>query len=127
MSKPISKVLRDAKKACYHVYDMKKKKLVKVPDHKTRLAATTLSKAYHEGKPIERTISVSGDFEDLQSLLEAMKQWPAAQASLQKRVEGKEIQPALLRLYRLYLCPALHADTEAETNMLHCATTDCVP
>jgi hypothetical protein len=44
------KVLRDAKKACHHVYDTKKKKLVKVPDHKTRLAATTLSRAYHERK-----------------------------------------------------------------------------
>jgi len=48
------KVLRDAKKATHHVYDTKKKKLVKVPDHKTRLAATTLSRAYHEGKPVER-------------------------------------------------------------------------
>src|SRR5215467_13021665 len=48
------KVLRDAKKACHHVYDTKKKRLVKVPDHKTRLAATTLSRAYHEGRPVER-------------------------------------------------------------------------
>jgi hypothetical protein len=45
------KVLRDAKKACHRVYDTKKKKLVKVPDHKTRLAATTLSRAYHEENP----------------------------------------------------------------------------
>jgi hypothetical protein len=89
------KVLRDAKKACHHVYDTKKKKLVKVPDHKTRLAATTLSRAYHEGKPIERTISASGDFEDLQSLLEAMRQSPASQASLQKTVDGKEVRPEL--------------------------------
>ena len=89
------KVLRDAKKACHHVYDTKKKKLVKVPDHKTRLAATTLSRAYHEGKPIERTISAHADFEDLESLLEAMKNSPAAQASLQKPVQGKEISPAL--------------------------------
>jgi hypothetical protein len=89
------KVLRDAKKACHHVYDTKKKKLVKVPDHKTRLAATTLSRAYHEGKPIERTISASGDFEDLQSLLEAMKHSPASQASLQKLVDCKEFTPAL--------------------------------
>jgi hypothetical protein len=89
------KVLRDAKKACHHVYDTKKKKLVKVPDHKTRLAATTLSRAYHEGKPIERTISATGDFEDLQSLLEAMKHSPASQDSLQKIVEGREALPTL--------------------------------
>jgi hypothetical protein len=36
-----------------------------------------------------------GDFEDLQSLLEAMKNSPASQASLQKTVEGKEVPPAL--------------------------------
>jgi hypothetical protein len=35
------KVLRDAKKACHHIYDTKKK-LVKVPDHKTRLAANNI-------------------------------------------------------------------------------------
>jgi hypothetical protein len=44
------KVLRDARKTFHHVYDMKKK-LVKVPDHKTKLAAITLSRAYYEGKP----------------------------------------------------------------------------
>jgi len=40
------RVLRAAKRATHHVYDTEKKKLVKVPDHKTRLAATTLSRAY---------------------------------------------------------------------------------
>jgi hypothetical protein len=89
------RVLREARHAVHHIYDQKQKCLIPVPDHKTRLAATTLSRAYHEGKPIERTISASGDFEDLQSLLEAMKNSPAAQASLQKTVEGREIPPAL--------------------------------
>jgi hypothetical protein len=64
------KVLRDAKKATHHIYDTKKKKLVKVPDHKTRLAATTLSRAYHEGKPVERSISLQGDVDDFAAMLE---------------------------------------------------------
>ena len=53
------KVLRQAKKAYHHVYDTKTKRLKKVPDHKTRLAATTLSRAYHEGRPVERSISAN--------------------------------------------------------------------
>ena len=97
------KVLRDAKKACHHVYDTKNKKLVKVPDHKTRLAATTLSRAYHEGKPIERKEVVTADASDFPSLIEKLKQSPAFQMleleapenSSQKTLEGKEIPPAL--------------------------------
>jgi hypothetical protein len=79
------RVIREAKNAC-HVYITKKGE-VHVPDHKTRLAAVALDLAYSEGKPVEKSITVSGDFEDLQSLLEAMKQSPAAQASLQKHVD----------------------------------------
>jgi hypothetical protein len=92
------KVLRDAKKAYHHVYDTKEKKLVKVPDHKTRLAATTLSRAYHEGKPVERSIAAHVDATDFPSLIEKMKASPAFQAlenSSQKTVEGKVIPPAL--------------------------------
>src|SRR6476620_11276472 len=73
------KVLRDAKKACHHVYDTKKKKLVKVSDYKTRLAATTLSRAYHEGKPVERSIAAHVDATDFPALMEKMKQSPAFQ------------------------------------------------
>ena len=68
------KVLRDAKKASHHVYDMKKKRLVKVPDHKTRLAATTLSRACHEGKPVERSISATAEVKDFPALIEKMRQ-----------------------------------------------------
>ena len=94
------RVLRQAKKATHHVYDTKKKKLVKVPDHKTRLAATTLSRAYHEGKPIERSIAAHGDVSDFPDLLRRLQQSEAAKAIedsefLQKTVEGKEIPPAL--------------------------------
>ena len=92
------KVLRDAKKATHHVYDTKKKKLVKVPDHKTRLAATTLSRAYHEGKPVERSISLQGDVDDFAAMLEKARQSPAFMDSLQKSVLGNEIAPTLPEL-----------------------------
>jgi len=92
------KVLRDAKKACHHVYDTKKKKLVKVPDHKTRLAATTLSRAYHEGKPIERNVNLNADATDFPELLRRLATSEAAKAiedSSQKPVDWKEVAPAL--------------------------------
>ena len=93
------KVPRDAKKAVHHVYDTKKKKLVKVPDHKTRLAATTLSRAYHEGKPVERSIAAHVDSESFPDLLENLKQSPTFQAlygnSLQKTLPDGEIASPL--------------------------------
>jgi hypothetical protein len=73
----------------------KTQRLVPGPDHKTRLAGVILDLSYREGLPVQRSISASGDFEDLQSLLEAMKQSPAAQASLQKTLDCKEVRPAL--------------------------------
>jgi hypothetical protein len=89
------RVLREAKHATHHVYDQKQKCLVPVPDHKTRLAATTLSRAYHEGKPIERQISITGDAEDFAAMLQRYRNSPAFQRvlaedeSLQKAVQGK--------------------------------------
>jgi hypothetical protein len=65
------------------------------PDWKERRENAALIIAYLEGKPIEKQIQAHGDFEDLGSLLEAMKHSPASQASLQKTVEGREIPPAL--------------------------------
>jgi uncharacterized protein (DUF58 family) len=85
------RVLRQAKNATHHVYDTKLKTLVKVPDHKTRLAATTLSRAYHEGKPIERSMSATGTFEDLVELQKRVEQSQAFKQlteSSQKPVEG---------------------------------------
>ena len=89
------KVLRDAKKATHHVYDTKTKKLKRVPDHKTRLAATTLSRAYHEGKPVERSIAVTADAEDFPALVAKLNASPAFQAKIseQKTLEGEQSTP----------------------------------
>jgi len=88
------RVLREAKNAVHRIYSKELKDLVEVPDHKTRLAATTLSRAYHEGLPVAKVLSLKGGF-DLQSLMERMKHSPAFQRSLQKTMEGKEIPPVL--------------------------------
>lgn len=87
------RVLREAKKATHHVYDTTKKKLVKVPDHKTRLAATTLSRAYHEGRPVEKVLTMHGSVDDFQAMVAKYAQ--LKQESLQKTVQGQEIPPAL--------------------------------
>jgi hypothetical protein len=89
------RVLREAKAATHRIYDPATKQLIEVPDHKTRLAAVTLELAYTEGRPIERQISVSGDVDDFAAMLEKARNSPAALASLQKTVLGKEIAPTL--------------------------------
>jgi hypothetical protein len=85
------RVLREAKTATHRIFDPVTKQLIEVPDHKTRLAAITLELAYTEGRPVERQITASGKFEDLQALMERMSNAP----SLQSAVEGKEVRPAL--------------------------------
>lgn len=89
-------MLREAKAATHRIFDPATKQLIEVPDHKTRLAAITLELAYTEGRPVERQISASGKFEDLQALMERVRGTSIGRdLSLQKTVKGKEVQPAL--------------------------------
>jgi hypothetical protein len=89
------RVIREAKLATHRLYDFELKKGVDVPDHKTRLAATMLDLASREGKPVERQLVASAQFEDLASLQKRLEQSPAycALISEQKTVQGKEITP----------------------------------
>ena len=89
-------VLAGQLKATKKMWDVNAKKMVKIPDEKIRQHAALAILAYEWGTPVQRSISAHADFEDLETLLAAMKNSPAAQGSLQKAVEGKEIQPALL-------------------------------
>jgi len=89
------RVIRQAKRATHRIYDGEQKRLIETPDHKTRLAAVALDLAYREGKPVERQITVHGGMDDFQTMLEKARNSPAALASLQKTVLGKEIAPAL--------------------------------
>ena len=94
------RVLREAKRATHRIFDPATKQLIEVPDHKTRLAAITLELAYAEGRPVERQIQFSGQFDDLQTLIDAVKQTPIgremlAQGSLQNTMDSKEVHPTL--------------------------------
>jgi hypothetical protein len=89
------RVLREAKMATHRIFDPATKQLIEVPDHKTRLAAITLELAYTEGRPVERQVQLSGDFEDLQSLLDAMKHSPAAQESLRRSDYSLQSNPTV--------------------------------
>jgi hypothetical protein len=73
------------------IWDPGVKLLIDIPDEKIRQDAAVMILAYKWGKPVERSISAHADFEDLGTLLQAMKDSPASQASLQKTVEGKVI------------------------------------
>jgi len=88
------RVIRQAKRATHRIYDGEQKRLIEVPDHKTRLAATMLDLAYREGKPVERSVTAHGNIEDFEKVLEIARQ-VQARKSLQKTAEGKEIPPAL--------------------------------
>jgi hypothetical protein len=57
-----ARVIREAANATIIAYDPRLKRHVERPDHKTRLAATTLRRAYHEGLPVKREISIQSDF-----------------------------------------------------------------
>jgi hypothetical protein len=72
------RVLREAKNATHRVYDAKVKAVVQEPDHKIRLAATTLSRAYHEGKPVERVITVHADADDFAERVRRFRNSPEA-------------------------------------------------
>ena len=58
-----ARVIREAANATTLAYDPRLKKHVERPDHKTRLAAVTLRRAYVEGLPVKREVSIQGDFE----------------------------------------------------------------
>jgi hypothetical protein len=77
-----ARVIREATNATTLAYDPHLQKHVERPDHKTRLAATTLRRAYHEGLPVKREISVNGTFESFETVLDRLKQSPEAQRML---------------------------------------------
>ena len=77
-----ARVIREAANATIIAYDPHLKKHVERPDHKTRLAATTLRRAYHEGLPVKREISLQANFESGESVIERIKASPEAMRML---------------------------------------------
>ena len=76
------RVLRDAKKATSRVWDIEQKKLVEIPDHKTRLAATTFSRAYKEGLPVQRQLVLTKAFESVEETIKKIKGSPEMMKAL---------------------------------------------
>ena len=87
-----ARVIREAANATIIAYDPHLKKHVERPDHKTRLAATTLRRAYHEGLPVKREISIQGTFESGELVIERLKNSPEAMRLLGPVIDG-EISP----------------------------------
>ena len=77
-----ARVIREAANATIIAYDPHLRKHVERPDHKTRLAATTLRRAYHEGLPVKREISLQANFESGESVIERIKASPEAMRML---------------------------------------------
>jgi hypothetical protein len=86
------RVIREGKKATHRIYDGELKRLIEVPDHKTRLAAVALDLAYREGKPVEKSLTVHADVEDFQAMVDKLNASPAFQAKIseQKALEGEQ-------------------------------------
>jgi hypothetical protein len=70
------RVIREAKRATHRVFNFETKKTEAVPDHKTRLAGVMLDLAYREGKPVERSLEVSGSYTELSDVLKSLEQSP---------------------------------------------------
>jgi hypothetical protein len=77
------------------MWSVAKKIMIDIPDEKIRQDAALVILAYKWGKPVERSITAVGDVDDFAAMLERYRHSPAAQDSLQKTVEGKEIALAL--------------------------------
>ena len=77
-----AKVIRAAKSATHRYFDLKSKEWTESPYHKTRLAAVALELAYDEGLPVQRSVSISGSFQDAAELMETLNESPATSEAL---------------------------------------------
>jgi len=87
-----ARVIREAANATIIAYDPRLKRHVERPDHKTRLAATTLRRAYHEGLPVKREISFQGDFESGDAVIARLRQSPEARRLMPELAALDDIQ-----------------------------------
>lgn len=83
-----AQVIRDACNAVHHIFDQELKRLVAVPDHRTRLAAVALRLAYVEGTPVRREIGVTTGFQSADEILERLRQSPEGMRTLRAHIGG---------------------------------------
>lgn len=72
------RVIRQAMNATHRIFDPEHRRMIEVPDHKTRLAAATILLAYDEGLPIKRTVALTGDFQSADQLIDRLRGSPEA-------------------------------------------------
>lgn len=91
--------IRRALHAHISIYDHHAMQLVKVPDHKTQLAAATLLLAYDEGTPVKRIAAVVQSHTTAAERVEALKQSPEmfkAMRALSGLGVGVEVEGVLI-------------------------------
>jgi hypothetical protein len=86
------RVISDAMTATHRVYNPISRSFDHVPDHRSRIAAVTLQLAYHEGLPVKREVSVTANFEPLDSVLERLKESPEARRMLSSMGMNLDVQ-----------------------------------
>ena len=77
-----ARVIREATLATHHCFNVETKKMETVPDHKTRLAATTLRRAYVEGLPDRKVSVVVNDAETAAEVVDRIRNSPEMLAAL---------------------------------------------
>jgi hypothetical protein len=87
------RVLREAKNANTRIFDVNAKVMVEFPDHKTRLAAMALSRAYDEGTPVQRQVIVAKTFRSAEETVSKLRQSPELIQALKSLTEaGVELE-----------------------------------
>ena len=77
-----ARVIREACDANHRYFDIATKTWSIIPDHKTRLAATTLRRAYVEGTPVKREVKIIQDFRSTNDVLADIRQSPEGMRTL---------------------------------------------
>jgi hypothetical protein len=89
-----AQVIREAKKAVSHYYNIEQKRMVEIPDFKIRLAAATLERAYDEGTPVQRQIVMSGKFDTDEAILGQLAANEEARRAIETLAKfGLHVQP----------------------------------
>ena len=86
-----ARVFREAKNACSRHYDHHIKDFTEFPDHKTRLAAAALSRAYVEGTPVQRQVILTHKFDGADATIARIKSSPELLAAV-KTLQGSGLE-----------------------------------
>jgi hypothetical protein len=87
----VARVYREAMNATTTMWDVNERKLITLPDHKTRIAAANMVAAYKEGLPVQRQIRLGAHFDELRDVVERAKRSPAM-LDFAKRLLAGQVQ-----------------------------------